>query len=84
MAEVGVSAIFEAIDRELLIKSVLEKVRPYAVTRLQYDLVGTIAFGLMYGDQRLDDKYIEEPLEEPVCAKIDNFIPKAGQVNSPS
>lgn len=78
MAQTGITALYDALDREILIKSVLLKVRPYAVTRLQFDIVGNIASGLIYADQRLDDKYIEEPLEEPVCAIIDTFIPKAG------
>ena len=39
--------------------------------------------GLMHHDHKLDDQYVEEPLEEPKSAKIDNSIPKAGQINTP-
>ena len=61
-----------------MIKSLLTKVVPYTVDRLESDLVEVISLGFQANDQRLDDRYIagrEDDISEPKAAMIDNYIP---------
>lgn len=61
-----------------MIKSLLTKVVPYTVDRLESDLVEVISLGFQANDQRLDDRYIagpEDDISEPRAAMIDNYIP---------
>ena len=55
MATVGIDSLLNAFERELLLKSAILKLKPYAVEDLLEMLKGGVETGFMQSDHRLDD-----------------------------
>lgn len=39
MANLGIESLMDALDKELIMKVILQKVKPYAIVRTQYDIL---------------------------------------------